>query len=290
MTISVGSIGFKTQFHVHCRAFLIPWVKNNSAITCLKSRDYNSSVPIRYIPKRFSNTNEIGSSEQIKKGAKNKEFCEFSEASIPFDNVVVSRNHSGNGNANGVQKRNNFDSKPRFEHHPMPSFKLLPNEFEQDNVVEEPEEVYEELFIDREKSSDQDNLPQTNRTKFDAEKMVVKLLAMRAFTAVELRKKLCGKKFSPEIVDEVINDYKCRGFINDSLYAEGFCQSRWSSSSWGPQRIKQLESLTQTAHGLVINGALHHVNTAGKTDSTHNKHRKRQTEKEVDVKESVILE
>lgn len=32
----------------------------------------------------------------------------------------------------------------------------------------------------------------------------------RAFTAVELRKKLCGKKFSAEIVDEVINDYKCR--------------------------------------------------------------------------------
>uniref|UniRef100_F6I584 Regulatory protein RecX n=1 Tax=Vitis vinifera TaxID=29760 RepID=F6I584_VITVI len=30
-----------------------------------------------------------------------------------------------------------------------------------------------------------------------------------------------------------------RGLINDALYAETFSRSRWSSSSWGPRRIKQ---------------------------------------------------
>ena len=34
----------------------------------------------------------------------------------------------------------------------------------------------------------------------------------------------------------------CRGFINDSLYAETFSRSRWSNSSWGPRRIKQVSS------------------------------------------------
>lgn len=33
-----------------------------------------------------------------------------------------------------------------------------------------------------------------------------------------------------------------RGLINDSLYAETFSRSRWSSSSWGPKRIKQVRS------------------------------------------------
>ncbi|KAM1753218.1 hypothetical protein ACFX12_005833 [Malus domestica] len=31
----------------------------------------------------------------------------------------------------------------------------------------------------------------------------------------------------------------CRGLINDSLYAEAFSRSRWSSLSWGPRQIKQ---------------------------------------------------
>lgn len=37
----------------------------------------------------------------------------------------------------------------------------------------------------------------------------------RAFTAVELRKKLCGKRFSAKTVDEVINDFKSRCISND---------------------------------------------------------------------------
>lgn len=61
----------------------------------------------------------------------------------------------------------------------------------------------------------------------------------RAYTAVELRKKLHGKRFPPDIVEAVIGDFESRGLVNDGLYAETYSRSRWSSSSWGPRRIKK---------------------------------------------------
>ncbi|CAI9295390.1 unnamed protein product [Lactuca saligna] len=79
----------------------------------------------------------------------------------------------------------------------------------------------------------------TIKTKEEAEKTAIRLLGARAYTALELKKKLIGKKFSHEVVNAVISDFQNRGFINDLLYAESFSRSRWSSSSWGPRRIKQ---------------------------------------------------
>ncbi|XP_076927521.1 uncharacterized protein LOC143591094 [Bidens hawaiensis] len=79
--------------------------------------------------------------------------------------------------------------------------------------------------------------PSENKEK--AENTAIRLLAARAYTMVELKKKLSGKKFSPEVVNAVISDFQNRGLINDLLYAEAFSRSRWSLSSWGPRRIKQ---------------------------------------------------
>nr|AEV41053.1 putative regulatory protein RecX family protein [Oryza minuta] len=73
----------------------------------------------------------------------------------------------------------------------------------------------------------------------DVEKAAVQLLAGRAFTVSDLRKKLRAKKFSDNAVDSVIADFKSRGLLNDSYYAESFSRSRWLSSTWDPKRIKQ---------------------------------------------------
>uniref|UniRef100_A0ACD5WPL7 Uncharacterized protein n=2 Tax=Avena sativa TaxID=4498 RepID=A0ACD5WPL7_AVESA len=73
----------------------------------------------------------------------------------------------------------------------------------------------------------------------DVKKSAIELLAVRAFTVSELRKKLCGKNYSIDTVDSVIADFKSRGMLNDSYYAESFSRSRWQSSTWGPRRIKQ---------------------------------------------------
>ncbi|CAE5967091.1 unnamed protein product [Arabidopsis arenosa] len=77
------------------------------------------------------------------------------------------------------------------------------------------------------------------KTTQEAEHMAMRYLGLRAYSAADLKKKLMGKKFPLEVVDRVINDFQIRGFINDSLYAESFTRSRWSSLSWGPRRIKQ---------------------------------------------------
>ncbi|RZC27467.1 hypothetical protein D0Y65_005532 [Glycine soja] len=96
-----------------------------------------------------------------------------------------------------------------------------------------------ELTIHEGGDSCDEELIQINKFTSDVEEAAIKLLASRALTALELRKKLLGKRFSPDEVEAVINKFQKRGFINDRLYAETFSQSRWTSSSWGPRRIKQ---------------------------------------------------
>ena len=102
--------------------FIFFRIKNGSAVTCLKRRDYSSSVPVRYIPKKSSKSNKVEDSELIEV-SKKKEFCEFSEASL-LDNVV---SHGGNG----VQKRSNFDTKPQYEHRMLHFNNLPSNDAEQ---------------------------------------------------------------------------------------------------------------------------------------------------------------
>ncbi|KAJ8754775.1 hypothetical protein K2173_012164 [Erythroxylum novogranatense] len=60
--------------------------------------------------------------------------------------------------------------------------------------MEEPEDVNEEMRIHKASPFD-------IKTKQDAEKVAVELLATRAFTSVELRKKLCAKKFPPHLME-----------------------------------------------------------------------------------------
>ncbi|CAO1943656.1 unnamed protein product [Urochloa humidicola] len=73
----------------------------------------------------------------------------------------------------------------------------------------------------------------------DVGKAAIELLAARAFTVSELRKKLRSKNYPSDAVDAVVADFKSRGLLNDGFYAESFSRSRWISSTWGPRRIKQ---------------------------------------------------
>ncbi|XP_057534844.1 uncharacterized protein LOC130813128 isoform X1 [Amaranthus tricolor] len=77
------------------------------------------------------------------------------------------------------------------------------------------------------------------RTKRGVEKVAIELLAKRAFTGAELRKKLAAKNFPVDDVEAVLHDFRNRGLVNDYRYAEMFSLSKWESSSWGPRRIKQ---------------------------------------------------
>ncbi|KAF7144742.1 hypothetical protein RHSIM_Rhsim04G0010100 [Rhododendron simsii] len=134
--------------------------------------------------------------------------------------------------------------------------------------MEEREEVVEELDMNL---HTQDVL-QVGKTEQDAENLAIELLAMRAYTAVELRKKLLGKRFPLDTVDAVILDFQTRGLINDGLFAETFCQSRWSSSSWGPRRIKQAllqKGVREADAEKAINYVFKDSNSDGEEESTH---------------------
>ncbi|KAM1039602.1 hypothetical protein EV2_029785 [Malus domestica] len=189
------------------------------------------------------------------KGSKEKEFPEFSDASALKREVK----HWGRG----VHKNRVLNEKPQDQNQ-QSSKKKNRNQIQYSNslfndvqkespgledrndrilgaigyeLIEEPEEVFEELNILEEKKCPEQGVVQG--IKHDAEQVAIKLLATRAFTAVELRKKLCGKNFPLGTVEAVTDDFISRGLINDSLYAEAFSRSRWSSLSWGPRRIKQ---------------------------------------------------
>ncbi|KAJ8747076.1 hypothetical protein K2173_014483 [Erythroxylum novogranatense] len=217
MTILAGNFASKMSCCLQFRVFSNNWGKRSTAMLRLKGRDYNnSSVPIRYIPKISSKVDD-------------------SENSLPvkgFEKVAFTQNLRSTGETFGLdkkaQKRNGI---PSSLYEPGKEINL---NFSIDNnkLMKEPEDVNEEMRIHKASPFD-------IKTKQDAEKVAVELLATRAFTSVELRKKLCGKKFPPHLVEALVTDFQSRGLINDSWYAEIFCRSRWSSRSWGPKRIKQ---------------------------------------------------
>ncbi|KAI4306253.1 hypothetical protein L6164_029546 [Bauhinia variegata] len=226
MASFAGNIGFKASTQLHSRAFLLPWVVWKSRISCSKSRDYSSSGPVRYIPTTTSKVIMSETSPPVKSLEKN------GRTSHP--DISVSKIDDGKD----VQRRvlHYEDSQNLNEMHD----KLLLDDSEQDcEKLEEVQHVVEDLRIYEARGcNDQDSL-QMDKCTIDAEESAIHSLAARALTVVELRKKLLEKRFSPDTVEAVVNNFKRRGLINDKLYAEAFSRSRWSSSSWGPRRIKQ---------------------------------------------------
>ncbi|KAF7816012.1 Regulatory protein recX [Senna tora] len=183
MASFAGNIGFKISCQLQSRVYSIPWaIWRKNQITCLKSRNYNSSVPVKYIPKTSSKVKTYSYHNLLERGTNAELGC-----------------------------------------------------CEQ---MEEVEEDVEEMAIHQAGISCEQDLLQIDKYPSVIEELAIKLLAARALTTVELRKKLHGKRFSSDDVEAVINKFKSKGLINDRLYAESFSRSRWSSSSWGPRRIK----------------------------------------------------
>ncbi|GMI63844.1 hypothetical protein HRI_000053700 [Hibiscus trionum] len=223
MSSFAANLSFKISATLQFRAFSIPWVNGNKAIFCLKEREYSSSVPVRYVPKKpleteepgnFSNSKVLRKNESHKYSASNAFGREFTNNR---SSIVDKKSQTGSGRF----KKNALYDDVKQDH----------------DILENPIEVVEEMPQGQDINGK--NPLQVCEGMLDAEKSAIELLAARAYTAVELRKKLLGKRFPPDIVKTVISDFQNRGLINDSLYAETYSRSRWSSSTWGPRRIKQ---------------------------------------------------
>ncbi|MBA0809828.1 hypothetical protein Gohar_025445 [Gossypium harknessii] len=238
-------------------------MNGNKAILCLKEKEYSSSVPVRYIPKKSLETEEPETSSHSKGLSKNE--SRKSAASNVFGRKFT--NNEGSVIDKRSQTRSGMFKK----------IALYDDVQQGDEIMEKPVEAVEE--VPQGQNINRKNTLQACKRMSDAEKSAIELLAasirytwramcnclviptVRAFTAVELRKKLLGKRFDPDIVETLITDLQNRGLINDSLYAEAFSRSRWSSSTWGPRRIKQAlfkkgisESDAENALKLVFEG------------------------------------
>lgn len=206
----------KASIQLHCRAIVIPWVQKFGAISCSRYRDY-SAFPVRHIPKRSNG-------------------CQESEAALPRKHVLDIEKHSF---LEGNVQETEFSVGGRSKYGDIPFHSKSRNHKQKlitslDNEVEwgKDDEVNGDVVLER-------GIDETDKARQDAERIAVQLLASRALTVVELKKKLLGRKFALNVVNAVITDFHTRGLINDCLYAEMFSRSRWSSSTWGPRRIKQ---------------------------------------------------
>ncbi|XP_023535545.1 uncharacterized protein LOC111796953 isoform X2 [Cucurbita pepo subsp. pepo] len=263
MTAMAG-FSVRASIQLQLRALSIFWVKKSGVVTCLNARVYSSSGPVRYTPKRSLNDKKsrTPSTPEIVNGN------DFS-SKLDVNSPRIEVKHRG------AVRRSNFCDKFRDQnpnekknYSAGGSMAGLEDEFHDnlsyvDDHLQEPKAVCETENIYGKKRYDGKVDLRGNKSRQDAEKLAIELLATRAFTAVELRKKLLGKRFSLDTAEAVINDFKSRGLINDGLYAEGFSHSRWSSSSWGPRKIKQVHSTCRVRYENMLMLRLRKIERSG---------------------------
>lgn len=211
-------------------SLLINFVFSSGMILrCSNKRDYNSEFPMRYVPKKARERgaeNGFVAAEDLVK----KDMFDCPNSSILGQEYM--RDSKANTITNGKMRNEitkigiPFDDGVIDEDldHDLPT-KL-------DDTVGDFENMQKREFELNAQQGDSGSIE-------DAEKIAITLLAARAYTALELKKKLIGRRFTLTTVDAVVSDFITRGLINDVLYAESYSRSRWMSSAWGPRRIKQ---------------------------------------------------
>ncbi|XP_031406074.1 uncharacterized protein LOC116214760 isoform X2 [Punica granatum] len=268
MATFAGILSLRAPLRLQNRVFLINGVRKSGAVRCLGSREYGSSIPTRYIPKKSSkgykeerssptngceehvprranaNAMRFGLSHEDKGGVakvilSNKERWDSNDKRNPMNSFVIGSSLAEKGFTKTREVVQVDDEVIELPFSEMEDEMSHDQEARDDEFMTGPVESGEEHNLDKENICKRD-VPFNGKTRKDASDMAIQLLATRAYTAVEMRKKLHGKRFAPAIIDSVIDDFERRGLINDTLYAETFSQSRWSSSCWGPRRIKQV--------------------------------------------------
>ncbi|KAG7581770.1 Regulatory protein RecX [Arabidopsis suecica] len=260
--------GFRLSIAIQHRVFVIPWVKRHSAprILCSDQRDYSSSGLIsgliKYVPNKSRKITQDLTSQpldvtrldhsvlgsQVKgnsKEARDGTFLDLQEKNDTGSYMNVSCDDSDEG----IMSLDKGINASRWDHSVLGSKvkEETGEELEESSnqvrstgckSTRQHKQAYDKVKLHMETEQAKSS-KEACKTTQEAEHMAIRYLGLRAYSAADLKKKLMGKKYPLEVVDRVINDFQIRGFINDSLYAESFTRSRWSSLSWGPRRIKQ---------------------------------------------------
>ncbi|XP_052207440.1 uncharacterized protein LOC127811531 isoform X2 [Diospyros lotus] len=210
MAIFGGKFVCRPLIGLQCRVILIPWMKKSCGIRCSSDSTNSSSFPVRYIPKKTSKTEQSqisapmkGHEEVITKG------LDHNVLRFEVSNDLTSLTRS-------------VTLGQKSQSHVRRSIQFLTHDINQEveegidyndgvverESVEEPKEDVERLAIHQNTNYCSEDALQAGKNRQNAEKLAIELLGTR-------------------------------GLINDTLYAEAFSQSKWSTLSWGPRRIKQ---------------------------------------------------
>jgi regulatory protein len=79
----------------------------------------------------------------------------------------------------------------------------------------------------------------TARTERErALELAYKALGRRERTVAELRRCLEGKRVGPEAIDEVVEELRVAGLLNDGRFARRFAEDKRALERWGSERIE----------------------------------------------------
>ncbi|MFA3781989.1 regulatory protein RecX [Melioribacteraceae bacterium 4301-Me] len=92
--------------------------------------------------------------------------------------------------------------------------------------------------------------------KIDSERLkikdyIFKLLSRREHSSYELKRKLIQKKFNHQLVENVINEFLEKGYINDTLFAENYYKQNIVKKKIGINKLKA-DLLKRGIEGKVI--------------------------------------
>ncbi len=73
---------------------------------------------------------------------------------------------------------------------------------------------------------------------FHIKQKAFRLLGRRQHSSSELRRKLWNKDYEPKLIDEVIEDLKMKGYLDDKDFIRVFVAEKSKSKNWSIKKIK----------------------------------------------------
>src|SRR4030066_1226676 len=73
---------------------------------------------------------------------------------------------------------------------------------------------------------------------FHIKQRAFRLLGRRQHSSSELRRKLRKKDYEQKLIDEVIEDFKKNGYLNDKEFIRAFVAEKSKAKNWSIKRIK----------------------------------------------------
>ena len=73
---------------------------------------------------------------------------------------------------------------------------------------------------------------------FHIKQRAFRLLGRRQHSSSELRRKLWNKDYEQKLIDEVIEDFKKNGYLNDKEFIRAFVAEKSKTKNWSIKRIK----------------------------------------------------